>query len=317
VKIGTSVKVFETKDSAILGTFIGEFNGREWFFDDSSLEFFWRVPDIRETIAAPDGYTVLSADYSQIEVKLMAFLSQDPVLIAAINSKKDIHCYTGAEVFGEKLNFTYEDIWEATQGPNAKSHPRHKELKKIRSNIKAVTFGVPYGAGANQVALSAGITKDEAQEFIDAFFAKFKVLKKWIEDQGNFALNFGYTVTPDGRRRFYVMPPKSDPDYEQKIAQIRRWAGNHPIQAANADMLKRAIRLIYERVRGGVVTGKRLYDAWLSLVVHDEIVMICAKKDAAAVSKIMHDSMTDAYNAILQGIFNEVIVVEDEIWEKV
>lgn len=142
--VGDLVKVGETVDKQeIKATFLGEFSGREWYMNVSDAAMFWRVPDIRECIAAPEGCMVLSADYSQIEVKLMAFLSQDPVLIAAINSKKDVHCYTATEVFGERRGFTYEDIWEATQSPDAKKHPRHKELKLLRTNIKVVTFGIP------------------------------------------------------------------------------------------------------------------------------------------------------------------------------
>ena len=113
------------------------------------------------------------------------------------------------------------------------------------------------------------------------------------------------------------MPPDGDPDYDAEIAQIRRWAGNHPIQAANADMLKSAIRKIYERIRGGIVTGPKLYDARLSLVVHDEIVMICKEEDVEAVSQIIESSMMEAYAEIIPDIYNEVVVVCDDIWEKV
>lgn len=161
-----------------------------------------------------------------------------------------------------------------------------------------------------------GMTEEQAQEFINDYFAKFKVLQVWLEQQGNMAIGFGYTVSADGRRRFYVMPPKSDPDYEAQLAQIRRWAGNHPIQASNADMLKIAIRKIYEKIRGGIITGEKLFDARLSLVVHDEIVMICLIKDVAAVKQIMIDSMNEAYEELVQGVWNEVIVMVDEIWEK-
>lgn len=315
--VGAVVKVEELNGKDVLGSFLGEFSGREWYWHLDENVPMWRVPDIREAIAAPPGYKVLSADYSQIEVKLMAKLSGDPVLIAAINSKKDIHCYTATEVFGKKLNFTYEDMAAACIGKDAKQHPRHKELKRLRTNIKFVTFGVPYGAGAGRIAEQAGISKEEAQQFIDDFFAKFVVLKQWLENQGNQALNFGFTSTPNGRRRTYVMPNKDDVDFDGLIAQIRRWAGNHPIQAANADMLKMAIRLIYLAIRGGIASAKKLYDARLSLVVHDEIVMICADEDVIPVAAIMKRAMDEAYEWLCAGIWNDVEVVVDQIWEKV
>jgi DNA polymerase-1 len=315
--VGDLVKLDVRDGVDIMGSFLGIFQDREWYWSLEDKVTLWRVPDIRECIAAQPGHKVLSADYSQIEVKLMAHLSRDPVLIAAINSKKDIHCFTATEVFGKKLNFTYEDIFNATQHKDAKKHPRHKELKRLRSNIKVVTFGVPYGAGAKRVAAMTGMTDVEAQAFIDEYFLKFQVLKAWLEAQGNLALKEGYTATPNGRRRFYTLPPKGDPDYDGQLAQIRRWAGNHPIQAANADMLKLAIRKIYLAIRGGIATGPKLYDARLSLVVHDEIVMICADKDVDAVSKIIDRAMTEAYDEIIPDIWNTIVVVADDIWEKV
>src|ERR1035441_1598625 len=82
--IGTPVKVSDRFGIEIFANYLGEFDEREWYWNTETQEAFWRVPDIRECIAAPPGYKVLSADYSQIEVKLMAMLSQDPILIAAI-----------------------------------------------------------------------------------------------------------------------------------------------------------------------------------------------------------------------------------------
>jgi DNA polymerase I-like protein with 3'-5' exonuclease and polymerase domains len=101
------------------------------------------------------------------------------------------------------------------------------------------------------------------------------------------------------------------------MRQINRWAGNHPIQAASADMLKDALRHIYLRIRGGVLHGPKLYDASIILVVHDEIVMQVADKDVPAVAKIMKECMERAYYAIIgDAIPNEVEVVPGIAWEK-
>jgi DNA polymerase I len=279
----------------------------------------WKVPDIRKGVRAEQGYKILAADYSQIEVKLMAYLSGDPTLIAAINSGKDIHCFTATEVFGKRLNFMYDDIKAAVK---EEKHPRHHELKKLRANIKVVTFGIPYGAGAQRVSLMTGMTVDEAQQFIDDFFARFPKLKMWLAHLGSDAIADGFTTSPRGRKRFYELPLASDPDADQILAQIRRWAGNHPIQAGNVDMLKPALRKIYLAIRGGIITGPRLFDARLLLAVHDEIVVECLEKDVPAVKAIMEAAMQESYDQVIlpamQALYvtNKIDVVVDDTWEK-
>jgi hypothetical protein len=149
---------------------LGVMNNVEFYVDISSSTLLWRIPDIRESIEAEPGMVILSADYSQIEVKLMAFLSGDKALIDAINSGKDIHAYIATEIFGKKMDFDYETIYAAKESDR---HPRHSELVTLRSRIKTVVFGVPYGAGAQRVALMTGMSEDEAQAFIDSFFERY------------------------------------------------------------------------------------------------------------------------------------------------
>lgn len=265
-----------------------------WNKKTDSLE--WSVPSPRAAVMAEPGRILVAADYSQIEVKLMAYMSGDPILIEAINSGLDVHSFNATVVFGERYNFTYE-LMELAR--NDESHPRHNELSLIRSRIKTVTFGVPYGAGPERVALMTGMSIEEAEAFIEDFFTKFKVLKAWLEKSGAFALNEGYSATPRGRKRWYTLPDPSDPDRKKIESQIRRWAGNMPIQGGNADILKIAMYLIYKKLRGGSVTGKKIYDARFLLVVHDEIVLDCAEKDYLAVKEIMCECMTEAYHMIV------------------
>lgn len=327
VEVGKKTSLGERDGAPIPGIYLGEWKSREWYWNMLDNSIMWRVPEIRECIAAPPGFKVLAADYSQIEVKLMAFLSQDAGLLEALNSRDsegnllDFHCVTSAKVKGKKLNFDYELINNVVNGKVSEgwgnAHKRYKELKKIRGNIKTTTFGVPYGAGAQTIARQTGLTEEEAQTLIDDFFAEFPGLKKWLDQQGDLAITYGYTQTRWGRRRFYVRPPKSDPNYDAELKQIRRWAGNHPIQASNADMLKDALRRIYSRIRGGVLNGPPLYNAVLLLVVHDEIVMMVKEEDAEAVAKILADCMQEAYDAIITGIPNKIDVVIDDTWEKV
>lgn len=341
-------------------TQLGEIDGKEYYFDlrpviedekgdpvpnPNHNKIVWRVPDIREAIIAEQGYLILSADYSQIEVKLMAHLSRDPVLIAAINSGKDIHSFNATEVFGGIKHFDYDTMAAAKKD---KSHPRHIELVKLRNDIKTVTFGVPYGAGKNKVALMTGMTPDAAQEFIDAFFAKFAVLGAWLKKAGEDAIKYGFSLSPRGRRRFYDLPSDSAKENEKdKIySQIRRYAGNHPIQAGNVDMLKPAMFQIYNDLRtmGYAEQGVRIL-----FCVHDEIVMTAPfelgarrdeegkavdpelydkyKKDkiklsSGPIEEIMMKRMQQSYNEIwtlnnqVPDIVNKIDVAVGAAWEK-
>jgi hypothetical protein len=339
---------------------LGDIGGKEYYFDlrptienDAGVhvpnpthkKIVWRVPDIREAIVAEPGYLILSADYSQIEVKLMAHLSQDKVLIAAINSGKDIHSFNATEVFGEKKHFDYDTMAAAKKD---KGHPRHAELVSLRNNIKTVTFGVPYGAGANRVAAMTGMTPEAAQEFIDAFFDKFKELHAWLQKTGDDACKYGFSLSPRGRRRFYDLPAANAKEKEKDkiFSQIRRYAGNHPIQSGNVDMLKPAMYQIYNDIR---TMGYDKKGARILFCVHDEIVMTAPyqlgvrrdetgnpvdpdlynkyKQDkiklvAGPIEGIMMKRMQQSYDEIwtihgkVPDIINRIDVGIGQVWEK-
>ena len=271
INVGDEVKLGEKDGRPIPGFYLGEFENREWYWNPIEKEIVWRVPEIRECIAAREGNKILAADYSQIEIKLMAFLSKDPEMVRALNARDasgnpaDIHCYISTMVYGEKLGFTYDEMITVLKErtPEGKQHPRYKEFKRMRSNIKTTTFGVPYGSSAKGVADRCGITEEEAQQVIDDFFKQFPRLKEWLAEQGKLALTRGYTETPYGRKRFYDVPTRTELNekaYDAKIKQICRQAGNHPIQGASADMLKDALRLIYRGIRGGDLDGSDRFD---------------------------------------------------------
>ena len=304
-----------------------------WNVQTNSLE--WSVPDPRSAIRAEDGYVILAADYSQIEVKLMAYASGDPILIEAINSGQDVHSFNAAKVFGARYGFDYETLEYVREnhaypeGYSGSCKLSPSDLVLIRSRVKTVTFGVPYGAGPTRVALMTGMSIDEARAFIEEFFNTFRVLKQWLVQQGLLAEELGYSCSPRGRKRFYTIPNPDDPDAKELLAQIKRWAGNMPIQAGNADILKVAMRSIYLAIRGGSFIGKKLYDARFLLVVHDEIVMVVRKDHAPAVKLIMAKCMNDAYHTVVPRYGEPgwialgpekdgwgVKVVEADIWAK-
>jgi DNA polymerase-1 len=277
---------------------LGVLDGKEYHLNVKEASIDWRIPDIREMVRAEAGYKILCCDYSQIEVKLMAYLSGDPWLISAINSGKDIHCYMATEVFGQSMGFDYDVIKKAIKDED---HPRYDELKKLRSDIKTVTFGVPYGAGPPRVAAMTGKTVEEAQELIALYFEKAVVLKQWLEVQGRQAIINGYTTSPRGRKRFYLMPANDDPEKDQILGQIRRWAGNHPIQAGNVDMLKPSMKRIYDALGDRGMTWE---EARILFVVHDEIIMTAKDELTSTVRTIMWESMKAAYDVIIPNILS-------------
>lgn len=120
--------------------FLGNIAGKSYYWNIQGNYIEWSVPSPRAAIIAPPGYVLLSADYSQIEVKLMAYLSSDPILIEAINSGLDVHSFNAVKVFGRELNFTYEELEIAR---NNREHPRFSELSLVRSRIKSLVFGIP------------------------------------------------------------------------------------------------------------------------------------------------------------------------------
>jgi DNA polymerase-1 len=161
----------------------------------------FRVPDIREGIHAEPGMKILCCDYSQIEVRLMAFLSGDPKLKAALNKGGDIHCYTAVDCFGQEYGFDYEQI---SKGRKNEADPRFLLFKALRSKTKAVTFGTPYGAGPPRIAAQCNegkrpddpsfMTIDQAAELIARFFSKYPVLKAWLSSRGG--MPFAMAIPP-------------------------------------------------------------------------------------------------------------------------
>lgn len=291
---------------------LGKIGDKEYFMNMSTGDIEWRIPNVRESIEPESGeFLILSADFSQIEVKIMAFISQDKWLIGAINSGKDIHCYTAHDVFGQQCNFTYEDIAAAKEMGEA--HPRYLELVPLRNNIKTTTFGIPYGAGPNKVALMTGLSKAAAQDLMDRFFGKAVDLKNWLDQAGRDAFKYGFSTSIIGRKRFFPLPAFDDPQREEIMSQIKRWAGNAPIQGTSADMMKLAKVYIYEELRRRGITWDM---ARILFSLHDEIVMQAHKSIAQEVKVIMEDAMNRAYNEMITGINNKVKVAVADHWVK-
>ena len=210
-------------------------------------------------------YTILSADYSQIELRVIASLSEDKNMCGAFNSGKDIHQATAAKVF----NVPIEEV-----------------TKEMRSKAKAVNFGIIYGQGAFGLAQNLGISRTEAKEIIDSYFKQFSTLKNFQADQIESAKEKGYVETILHRKRYL-------PDINSRNAIVRGFAErnaiNAPIQGSAADIIKLAMIRIFKAFEDNHIQSKMI------LQVHDELVFDVLKSEQEKVQQIVQDCMQNAF----------------------
>ncbi|WPU23046.1 DNA polymerase I [Cedecea neteri] len=216
---------------------------------------------IRQAFIAPEDYVILSADYSQIELRIMAHLSRDKGLLSAFAEGKDIHRATAAEVFGLPL--------ESVTGEQ-------------RRSAKAINFGLIYGMSAFGLSRQLNIPRKESQKYMDLYFERYPGVLEYMERTRAQAKDQGYVETLDGRRLYL---PDINSSNGARRAGAERAAINAPMQGTAADIIKRAMIAV---------------DAWLEtekprvkmiMQVHDELVFEVHKDDVEAVSKKVHELM--------------------------
>ena len=218
---------------------------------------------IRQAFIAPPGRRLISADYSQVELRVLAHLSRDEGLREAFASGYDVHTATAARLFGV---------------------PPEEVGVELRSRSKAVNFGVIYGMGPQRLSREMGISMQEAKDFIADYFAKMPGVKGYLEQNLAEARERGYTTTIFGRRR--RLPGLSSADQRVR-AQAERICSNTPIQGSAADLMKKAmIDVDRELLR------KKL-DARLLLQVHDELVVEAHESCADEVQEVVVRCMED------------------------
>lgn len=217
---------------------------------------------IRRTFIAPPGSILLSADYSQIELRVLAHLSKDPVLVDAFRTGQDIHVRTAMEIFGVDAKGVTEEM---------------------RRQSKTINFGVIYGMGEGALTKRLGITRASAAKFIDAYFARYHGVSEFMKKTMAEARRTECVYTLLGRRR--LLPDLRSAD-RQRQAQAERIAQNTPIQGTAADLLKLAM----VKLGQPVVKGARMV-----LTVHDELVFEVPKEAAEEAAAKVKQAMEQVF----------------------
>lgn len=220
--------------------------------------------DIRKAFVAEEGYLFVSADYSQIELRILAHLSQDEHLKSAFLKGEDIHRETAAEIFNcLPLQVT----------------------APMRRLAKVVNFGIIYGISPFGLARDLGISEKEAEEYIERYFNRYPGVKKYIDKTLERARQKGYVETLLGRRRYL---PQINSRNKRKRRFAERTAINSPIQGTAADLIKLAMVNLYRRLK------KEKLPAWIILQIHDELLLEVSQEKIGEVRKIVKEEMEKA-----------------------
>ncbi|MEK7106391.1 MAG: DNA polymerase, partial [Patescibacteria group bacterium] len=223
--------------------------------------------NIRNAFIAEKGYVLASFDYSQIELRVAALLSQDSYFLQVFKDGKDIHTAVAMKVFGVKE----EDV-----------------THDMRRRAKVINFGILYGMGVNALRTNLGTDRKEAQIFYDNYFAQFPTIAAYLESIKNFAKEHGYTETLFGRKRYFPGIRSSIPFIK---AMAERMAVNAPIQGtATADIIKIGMK----KAEDDLAKAGLLDDARLLLQVHDELVYEIKEDKIEQAKKIIENAMKHA-----------------------
>ncbi len=220
--------------------------------------------EIRQAFLPREGWILLDADYSQIELRLMAHFSGDPAMLDAFRKGEDIHARTAAEIF---------DV------------PQEFVTPELRSRAKAVNFGLIYGISGFGLSRNTGVSRREAGDFIARYFEKYPGVKRFMDESASEGVRLGYARTMMGRRRYL-------PELQSPKAPIRefgkRAAMNTPVQGTAADIIKLAMVRTDRALREAGMRSR------LILQVHDELLLECPPEEADRAAEILREAMEGA-----------------------
>jgi len=221
---------------------------------------------VRNGFIAEKGSVLLSVDYSQIELRIVAHMAEDETMLAAFKAGEDIHATTAAAVYGIDLGSV---------------------TKEMRRHAKAINFGLIYGMSAFGLTRTTDLTLAESERFVKTYFEKFPGVKKYLDGIRQLAAQQGYVETLLGRRRYF--PALQGKLNQQLKNREEREAINAPIQGTAADIMKIAMLKIPPVLKAAGLKAKML------LQVHDELVLECPKEEMEQTARLVQETMSNAY----------------------
>jgi DNA polymerase-1 len=216
---------------------------------------------------AKEGYNLLSVDYSQIELRIVAHMAQDQAMIEAFSAGQDIHAATAAAIYGVPLQAVDKDQ---------------------RRRAKGINFGLIYGMSAFGLTRYADLTLGEAEDFMQAYFEKFPGVKRYLDGIRTLAAQQGYVETLLGRRRYF--PGLSEQSNRNVRMREEREAINAPIQGTAADIMKLAMLRVPQALKEAGLRGCMI------LQVHDELVLECPHNEIHVTAQVVKHAMEEVYH---------------------
>ena len=223
--------------------------------------------EIRRAIVAPAGWQLISADYSQVELRVLAHMAQEPLLVEAFLADQDIHAVTASKLFGVPI----EEIDRTQRGLG-----------------KTINFATIYGVSEFGLSSRTELTREQARQFLEQYFLTYPRIRAFLDTTLEQARAQGYVQTLLGRKRFFPELQSGRLPYNQRTA-VERAAINAPIQGTAADIMKIAMIELHDRLRKG------RYRTRLLLQVHDELVLETPPDEQAAVISLVRETMENAY----------------------
>jgi DNA polymerase-1 len=224
---------------------------------------------IRDAFVADEGKWLISADYSQIELRVMAHLSKDPTLIDSFLKNEDIHARTASEVFGV---------------------PMDRMTKEIRNQAKAINYGINYGQTPFGLAQLLGIDQKDAKKYIEDYFLKYPKVKEYLDGTVAFAREKGYVETMFGRRRYIPEIRSKD---RMVFMAAQRAAVNTPLQGTAADIMKLAMIAVQQELE------KQKSAARVIMQVHDELVLEVPEEEKSQVAEMVKERMENVHKMVV------------------
>lgn len=243
----------------------------------------------RSCYIAKEGCLLVTADMSGAELRILGNLSADPIFVESYAKGIDIHTRTASEIFGI---------------------PMDQVKQKDRNAAKAINFGLCYGLSKFGLSNRLKITENEAQDMIDAYFARYRGVKRLLDRAGKMAVKKRHSITVSGRKRFYRLPEYTHPDFNRKKRSVEREGKNAIIQGANADTIKEAMILAVKKLEERNMKSKLL------LTVHDELVIEAPFNEQGEAKRIAEQSLIDGFSKYFDLIPMEANALVGPCWLK-